>query len=218
MVEGFVGLPGSGKTYWLSRLGLRAMKQKRKVYANYKLEGAVYYKDLKEVLDVREGVILVDEINLICPARWWDRFPTYLAYWWSQTRKSQLDVYWTAQHQDRVDKIIREITNWIWEVHFLPFRFRFMNCFLPEQISKVRRRSFGFHLFFLHSGIWKHFNTFERVDIPARISKQSFYPMRKTYASNKNFWRKPKVFAKRMSEADRLYALNPSLTEKDQVV
>ncbi len=200
MVEGFVGLPGSGKTYYISLLGLRAIKQGRKVYANYKLDGAIYYKDLMDILDVTDGVILVDEINLVCPSRWWDRFPPKLAYWWSQTRKSQLDVYWTSQHQDRVDKIVKEITNFIWEIHKLPFGFRSMGCYLPEQISKVKRESFGFKIFHISKKVFSHFNTYERIEIAQNLSA---FPSSPYYARKKNFWRKPKVFRERMNEMDK---------------
>jgi hypothetical protein len=169
MVEGFVGLPGSGKTYYLTKLGVEAIKKGRPVFANFKLEGAKYYNDLKQVMDIKEGLILVDEINLICPSRWWDRFPVELAYWWSQTRKNQLDVYWTSQHQDRVDKIVKEISNFIWEIRRLPFNFRFAICFLPEQIGKSKRESFGTRYFRLNKKIWNNYNTFERIEIPRNL-------------------------------------------------
>lgn len=211
MVEGFVGLPGSGKTYWISRLGLEAIKKGRKVYSNFKLEGATYYKDLMDILDVSEGVILVDEINLVCPSRWWDRFPPKLAYWWSQTRKNQLDVYWTAQHQDRVDKIVKEITNYIWEIHRLPFRLRSMACYLPEQIGKVKRESFGFRFFVLSPKIWSHFNTYERIDIAKNLSAFPSSPYRRN-----NFWRKPKIFRDRMREMDKI--LGPDSLDKDNQI
>jgi hypothetical protein len=201
MVEGFVGLPGSGKTYWLSFLGLKAMKKGRKVYSNYKLEGAIPYFDLKDVQNVRNGVILVDEINLICPSRWWDKFPTYLAYWWSQTRKNELDVYWTSQHQDRVDKIVKEITNYIWEIRKFPLNFRMMNCYLPEQIGKVKRQSFGSKFFHLSKKTWKNFNTYERIEMPKRISGYGFSSS-SNYASKKTFWRKPKSLISRVEEED----------------
>ena len=165
MVEGFVGLPGSGKTYWLTKLGLDAVKKGRKVYANFKLEGAIYYKDLKDVQEIENGVILVDEINLSCPSRWWDRFPAYLAYFWSQTRKNQLDVYWTAQHQDRVDKIVREISNWIWKITNLPFGFRIMCQYLPEQINKTKREKFGTKIFHISKSVYNKYNIMLETEI-----------------------------------------------------
>lgn len=190
MVEGFVGLPGAGKTYWLTKIGLEAIKKGRPVFANFKIEGANYYNDLKDVMDIKEGVILVDEINLICPSRWWDRFPPKLAYWWSQTRKQQLDVYWTSQHQDRVDKIVKEITNWIWEIARLPFGFRIARCYLPEQIGKAKRELFGKKFFHLNKKIWNKFNTYERIEVPDRVSKTNYYrphQYSKKYYPKKNF-------------------------------
>lgn len=207
MVEGFVGLPGSGKTYYLACLGLKAIKKGRKVYANFKLDGATYFKDLMDMIDVTEGVILVDEINLVCPSRWWDKFPPKLAYWWSQTRKSVLDVYWTSQHQDRVDKIVKEITNFIWQIRKFPFNFRVASCYLPEQIAKAKRENFGTVFFHLSSKVWVHFNTYERIEIGKNLSAFPSFPGRK------NFWREPKIFkpwvvkkndvhSARMAEAD----------------
>jgi hypothetical protein len=200
MVEGFVGLPGLGKTYYLSALGLKAMKKGRKVYANYKLDGAIYYDDLVNVFDVKEGVILVDEINLICPSRWWHKFPIHLAYWWSQTRKNQLDVYWTAQHQRRVDRIVKEITNFIWVIRKLPFGFRIIQCYLPEQVNRRKAEVFSSHFFRISKKTWSHFNTYERIDIPNRLSAS---PFNSSSYNKKKFWRKPKIFSDRMNEMDK---------------
>jgi hypothetical protein len=165
MVEGFTGLPGAGKTYWLSKLGLDAIKAGRPVYANYTLEGAIRYKNLSEVFKVRQGVILVDEINLVCPSRWWNKFPPELAYFWSQTRKFSLDIYWTSQHIDRVDKIIREISNWVWTINRYPFGFFLARQYLPEHVTKERRRHFTLKFFRLKKEVYTKYNTFEAIDI-----------------------------------------------------
>lgn len=221
MVEGFVGLPGSGKTYYISKLALEEIKKGRKVYANYKLEGATYYEDLKEVCEVEKGIILVDEINLTCPSRWWDRFPPHLAYFWSQTRKQELDVYWTAQHQDRVDKIVREISNWIWKINYLPFRFRIMTKYLPEQINKVKKEKFGVKIFHIKKEVFKHYNTYERIR-PAKYTLQEHYRYRrhnyspfaeKIIQESRRKFSKPKIFAARMKEMDEKYG-----PEKNQEV
>jgi len=209
-VEGFVGLPGSGKTYWVSKLGLDAIKKGVKVYANYKLEGATYYEDLSEVCDVEKGIIIVDEINLTCPSRWWDRFPPQLAYFWSQTRKLQLDVYWTAQHQDRVDKIVREISNWIWKINQLPFGFRVMTRYLPEQINKVKREAFGRKFFRIDKRVFKYYNTYEKIR-PAKYTLTNSYRGRrhnyspaaeKILKSEKNFFKGKNSFQQSKSLFD----------------
>jgi hypothetical protein len=169
MVEGFTGLPGSGKTYWLSKLGLDALAKGLPVYANFHLEGANKFSDLKEVFFVRKGVILVDEINLVCPSRWWNKFPPQLAYFWSQTRKFQLDIYWSAQHIDRVDKIIREISNWVWTINRLPFGFFIARMYIPEHITKEKRKHYTLKFFKLNSKVYTKYNTFELIELPINL-------------------------------------------------
>ena len=178
MVEGICGLPGSGKTYWLTKRGLEAMRKGRPVFANYALKGSTRYVDLlKLAKEVRKGLILVDEINLLCPSRWWDQFPPELAYFWSQTRKFELDIFWTAQHMDRVDKIIREISNWVWEVRKIgPVCFATQH--LPEQYNKVRRTNFGTKFFIVKKSIYQNYNTYETLDIAEHlkpIEQERFY-------------------------------------------
>lgn len=184
MVEGIVGLPGAGKTYYISKIGLEAIKKGRKVYANYKLEGSTYYNDLSEVCNVEDGLILVDEINLTCPSRWWDRFPPKLAYFWSQTRKLKLDIYWTAQHQDRVDKIVREISNYIWKINNLIGGYRVMTEYLPEQINKAKREVIARRFFHINKEIFKHYNTYERIK-PAKYTLSQNYSFKRKHIYSK---------------------------------
>jgi hypothetical protein len=32
----------------------------------------------------------------------------------SQTRKMGWDLWWSAQHETRVDRVVRDVTNWMW--------------------------------------------------------------------------------------------------------
>lgn len=184
MVEGFTGLPGSGKTYYLAKLGIEALKDGRQVYANFKLEGAQYFQDLSEVFSVRKGVILVDEINLVCASRFWNKFPPELAYFWSQTRKMELDIYWTAQHIDRVDKIVREISNWVWYLRWFGLRnkknsdykttfFYRARCYLPEQINKEKKQVFDSRYFRTKKEIYSKYNTYEMIALPDYLTKEN---------------------------------------------
>lgn len=179
MVQGIVGLPGSAKTYLLAKLGSEELKKNnhRNVYANFKLDGSIYFSDLKELLFIKRGMILVDEINLSCPSRWWGRFPPRLAYWWSQSRKMDLDIYWTSQHEDRVDKIVKEISNWIWQIktiYLIPRKYLYpvitiARCYLPEQMSKAKRECFDTMYFRLTKKIWSCYNTNEIIQLANNI-------------------------------------------------
>lgn len=171
MVEGFTGLPGSGKTYYLAKLGLEAIKQGRVVYANFKLTGAFYFQNLNDVFAVRKGVILVDEINLSCASRFWNKFPPELAYFWSQTRKMELDIYWSAQHIDRVDKIVREISNFVWAIKKFPFGIFLAKQYLPEHITKEKKYCYTNKFFKLKEEIYSKYNTYELIQLPDHLTK-----------------------------------------------
>ena len=176
MIEGIVGLPGSGKTYYLAKIGLTEMKKKRKVYANFKLSGAYYYKDLTELVGLRSGVILVDEINIFYSSRFWRSLPPQIMYFWAQSRKMKLDLYWTSQHLARIDTIIREITNWVWLCQkFSPFNLFTLfkvSLYTPESIYQAKSRAFLTNYFFLNKKICNSFNTYEIIELPAHLTSQ----------------------------------------------
>lgn len=169
MVEGFYGLPGSGKTYMLAKIGLEAIRQKREVFANFKLTGAHYFNDIFDVINIRNGVILIDEINLSFPSRIWDKLPPQFLYFWSQTRKMQLDIFFTSQHPDRVDKVPKEISNWGWWIVKLPFGFHMARKYLPEHITKERRRNYEIRFFKRKREVMLAFNTMELIELPKHL-------------------------------------------------
>mgnify|MGYP003821981595 FL=1 len=201
MVIGFVGLPGSGKTYYVTKLALDDIKKGIKVYSNFYIVGATMYDDLETVLTsiekeitleqgsfVASGkpfydfkptktTVIIDEINLVCPARFWDTFNPKLAYFWSQSRKLGLNLYWTAQHQDRVDKIVREITNYIWKVKTFYFGYHLASLYDIIKIDSQKAISLERKLFRIHKDVYQNYDTFFRIALPKRIDK-AFYKKR----------------------------------------
>lgn len=173
MVIGYTGLPGSGKTYRAVQYAVEAMQAGREVYANFNITGSNKFKNLEEIFHVRKGVIIIDEINLVCPSRFWASFPPELAYFWSQTRKMGLDIIWTAQHHDRVDKIVREISNWIWVHYHQIWKIHTRYCFLPEHVGKENKKPYYFETFLIKKKIYKNYDTFQMIDISDHIGNQS---------------------------------------------
>lgn len=171
MVQGYVGLPGTGKTYWLAKTGLDAIKKGRDVYANFHLDGAKYFNRLDQIKAVRKGVILIDEINLSVPSRMWNKLPSWLLYFWSQTRKFDLDIYWTAQSLARVDKVVREISNFVWQFKNFFFGFHVANKYLPEEMDKAKRMSFETKWFTIDKKVYEHYNTYEIIEIQEEFLK-----------------------------------------------
>lgn len=169
MVYGIYGLPGAGKTFLLARIGLRAIKEKRKVWANFKLQGAKYFSTLEELRHIREGVILLDEANLSFPSRMWVKMPPEFLYFWSQTRKMQLDIYMSSQHPDRLDKVPKEIMNWAYVCKKLPFKFHIALKFLPEEIGKAKRKLYGILIWRRSKKVENSYNTWEFIELSEHL-------------------------------------------------
>jgi len=172
MINGFTGLPGAGKTYEMTRIALKYIKKGVDVYANYSILGARKYDNLLDLLNIRQGVILVDEINLICPSRAWEALPVELYQLWSHERKFGLMIYWTAQSVNRVDKIIREITHYVYDCKKLPIKGFAIRKYEPQDLMKdeLRRpRAFSFKLKLFRKKTFLQYNTFEGIEVPEYI-------------------------------------------------
>src|SRR3712207_6331008 len=102
MIEAFTGLPGAGKTYNMTRMALKQMKRGRKVYANYHIDGAEYFKELNELLGVRNALILIDEAGIYLPAQVWSKIPFDFIRQIRQHRHDSLDMWYTAQDMQDV--------------------------------------------------------------------------------------------------------------------
>lgn len=115
MIEGFVGRPGSGKSYTLTATAIEQAERGRDVFANYPINHPRCYTfSPDDLLDLPPGVIVIDEAHLWFPARQALKLPPSWLAMLSQTRKNGWDLYWCAQHEARVDRVIRDVSNWMW--------------------------------------------------------------------------------------------------------
>jgi hypothetical protein len=62
----------------------------------------------------RGVTVIVDEVNQWAPSRYWQKIGMGVLIRWANSRKDGLRIVWTAQHQDRVDKVLREVTDFVW--------------------------------------------------------------------------------------------------------
>lgn len=113
MIEGYIGRPGSGKTYTLTERALRERAKGREVFANYAIDGCWTFT-ADQLLDLPPGLIILDEAHLWFPARQALRLPPSWLAMLSQTRKNGWDLFWAAQHETRVDRVVRDVTSWMW--------------------------------------------------------------------------------------------------------
>lgn len=127
MISGIFGLPGSGKSLYLSMLADRAVHGKNlnfsnqnysmfrsyeKVYTTFPFHGA-YQLDFELLGKVRleKCLILIDEIMMFCDSRNFKTFSDDLKFFFSQHRKFEIDIVYASQAYDDVDKKIRNVTD-----------------------------------------------------------------------------------------------------------
>lgn len=114
-IEGYIGRPGSGKSYTLTERAMREADRGRTVFANYSINHKNCYTFAPDqMLDLPPGVIVVDEAHLWFPARMALRLPPSWLAMLSQTRKNGWDLLWASQHESRVDRIMRDVSSWMW--------------------------------------------------------------------------------------------------------
>lgn len=143
MIEAFIGLPGQGKTYLMTRIALKKMKKGRKVYANYPLEGAIRYNQIEELFGITNAVALIDEAGLVAPAGFWNKIPFDVMAHWRQHRHKGVDIYYTAQDLQDVATPLRRVTQFVNECKKIGPLIRW-KCYNPRTKEKFGG---GFHFF-----------------------------------------------------------------------
>lgn len=114
-IEGLIGRPGAGKTYELTRRVLAAADRDRLVFTNYAVAHPnVYMFEPDQLMDLPPGLVAIDEAHLWFPARMALKLPMSWLGGMSQTRKKGWDLIWAAQHENRVDRVVRDVTSWMW--------------------------------------------------------------------------------------------------------
>ena len=120
MIEGVVGYPGQGKTYYAIHRALKEMKQRNKhypkgraVYCNFDITGTK--KITPETLfDIEPGaLVIIDEAQNWFGSRNWKQFGNKYMEFFSQTRKKEYTLLWISQDVSSVDKMIRDRTHLI---------------------------------------------------------------------------------------------------------
>lgn len=127
VISGIFGLPGSGKSLYLSMLADRAVKGKNlnfsnqtysmfksyeKVYTNFPFPGA--YKldfELLGKVEMNNCLILCDEIMMFCDSRNFKTFGENLKFFFSEHRKMKIDFLYASQAYNDCDLKIRNLTH-----------------------------------------------------------------------------------------------------------
>lgn len=146
----FVGRRGQGKTLLLTEMLINRMRQGERVYCNFGLTDwrcglkAGYLGSLYDILDLEDATVAIDEANLWVSARDWQKIPAEVLSRWAQSRHHGLSLCFTSQHEDRLDKQLLQLIDWLVVCERLPFVprrfpvFRTHFTFL-EEIAEIRR-------------------------------------------------------------------------------
>jgi len=125
MVRAFLGQPGSGKTYMMSGLAEEWARRNpgRTVFTTYDLmwpdDGRARaqlqpvwppYEGMPSIVEARDGLLLIDEAALTFDSRMFQSTPIELLHKLMQIRKYKLELWWSTQHLEYVDKRLRLLT------------------------------------------------------------------------------------------------------------
>lgn len=108
-----MGRPGSGKSYGLTERALREVRKGRDVFTNFPVKGCWLFGP-EDLFELPPGLVIIDEAHLWFPARMALKLPPSWLAGLSQTRKNGWDLIWAAQHENRVDRVVRDVTSWMW--------------------------------------------------------------------------------------------------------
>lgn len=169
MIEGYIGRPGSGKSYTLTARALELAARGRDVFANYPINAKNCFTfSPDDLLDLPPGVIVIDEAHLWFPARQSLKLPPSWLAMLSQTRKNGWDLLWCAQHENRVDRVIRDVSNWMWlctawlSWNDHPVLFK-ATSYEPESFRNEKRKNITRTRVFSRE-VADSYNTFERLN------------------------------------------------------
>jgi len=183
-IKVITGLPSGGKTYYMTMLAKEALDANIPVYSNYKLGyageetpvGVKYYETFEDLLEVTNGLIICDEMQVHFNSRLWEKFSIRQQTLFQQHAKDGLNIIGTTQHQDRVDTVIREIVStWI-HCHRIggfgsrtskyPWGWVKASYFWPEDFKKADGVPYMTEYNWVKRSIATFYNTLEKIPLP----------------------------------------------------
>jgi len=184
MIYAIVGKPGSGKSYLLVKLAKDFLQRGFDVYSNVLIDverlalkpksswfqknkklGTCYYWDsLEQFRYINNGVILFDEAGAYFEPREWSKFDKQDRVKFQQHRKQKLDIYLSVQNFSRVDQVIRQLTNIVYEMHKF-FGLFWYGQYDPDEIDLKKRHCYGRSFYFFDKSLADCYDTFQMVNL-----------------------------------------------------
>lgn len=190
MINILTGLPGSGKTYILTRKALEFAYEGRKLYSNFRLvteKGSLFYPFRKqitywetadELIKIEKGVILMDEAQVYFNSRRWNDLDIRLQYKLQQHRKDGLDIWGTVQSETRIDPVMRELVTQYYLCHKLfgskeAAKFVFglikVGVYYPEDIKRVTSTHVFSEWYYIRKRFVKLYDTNTKISLEDKV-------------------------------------------------
>jgi len=167
MIEGYFGLPGSGKTYFAVKEAKKRLDEGQTVVANFLLKGAKYFKGWREFSHYQNCTFIIDEAGIWLNARKWSEIPESVLYRLMQSRKRKFDLIYTAQDPEMVEVTLRRLSNFYWHMRqFKKLRFHTATLWEPQNYRKERKKSIRREYFTIKPEIAELYDTEAIIDDP----------------------------------------------------
>lgn len=175
----FSGLPGSGKTYRLVDIGVKALRAGKRVFTNAGFEihdvggcgrrSEIYYS-LEELLTIgAEDVALLDEAPVYVNSRKSSEFPRGLLYKLTQVRKDGNRFYYSAIDEMMVDVNLRRVTFWTKKCRRSWFGFFKTTTVAPIDRRTADDKPVDRHWWRINADVAAAYDTFAKVWIPPEV-------------------------------------------------
>jgi len=146
----YTGKTGTMKTLLMTRWAYGQWKKGAKILSNYRLffseknERIRYFSNLEEIYSFKDGIILIDEAQVLLDSRCWQDLPENFSYKITQHRKHGLDFCATTQHIGMIDIRARQLVqDWTHceKVLRFPFNDRAKTIFQISRTNKLTAQS-----------------------------------------------------------------------------
>lgn len=147
-------------------------KDKFRLLPEYIQKGTLFYwSDLEQFQDITNAVLIMDEAQTYFNAKEWQKMRKQDIIKFQQHRKQGLDIYCGMQNLSRIDKEVRLLCAYIYDLH------KFGNLFIskryvPEEIESKRKESSDTSFYWLDKTITKSYNTMELINTNAWLDER----------------------------------------------
>jgi len=191
------GRPGMGKSVWLTGEIIRWLRRGRTVYTNIEIRdqrllqkyaGKLFYIDsLEDIIQLREGKIILDEVQTYLNSRNWDKLDIRFQLLLQQHRKRGLDIIGATQSIKRADVVFRELVQVFYRIRkivsfrvpytTLAFGFFYLREYDPDDIesggAKSNQKAVGWPFpFFADPWLFSIYDTTQEYTPEVRIGQR----------------------------------------------